>query len=128
MDRRNTIQKNLVLNAVRELGCHATADEIYNHIAELHPSISKGTVYRNLGILADMGEIRRIEIPGAADCYDHICERHFHVRCLKCGKVFDVDTEAMPDLFKSIRDAHGFEFLDYDIVFKGICPECSTDK
>ena len=128
MNRRNTIQRNMVLTAVRELGCHATADEVYNHIAKVHPSISKGTVYRNLNILADSGEIRRIEVPGAADCFDHICERHFHVKCIKCGKVFDVDAIDMPDLTGSIKDNHGFEFLDYDIVFKGICPECMNKE
>ena len=124
MNRRNTIQKELVLRAVRELGCHATAEEIYNHIIGRHPSVSKGTVYRNLNILADAGEIRRIEIPGAADCYDHFCERHYHVKCVSCGRVFDAETGELPDLLGSIRDSRGFEFLDYDIIFKGICPDC----
>ena len=127
MNRRNTIQKNLVLDAVRELGCHATAEEVYSHITRLHPSVSRGTVYRNLNILAEEGEIRRVEIPGAADRYDHVCGRHFHVRCVKCGRVFDVDTGDVPDLLGSIKDAGGFEFFDYDIVFKGICPECRKE-
>ena len=124
MNRRNTIQRDLVLGAVRELGCHATAEEVYGHIAENYPSISKGTVYRNLAVLVDEGAIRRVEIPQAADCFDHVCERHYHVRCVACGKVYDVDMEWMGDLTERVRDMHGFDFLEYDLVFKGVCPAC----
>ena len=124
MNKRNTIQRQMVLNTVTELGNHATAEEIYQRIAEKNPQISKGTVYRNLGVLAQERQIRKIEIPGAADCYDHIPQTHYHVRCVKCGRVFDVDMELIPNLTERIGDAHGFDFLDYDIIFKGICPEC----
>ena len=127
MNRRNTVQKNMVLRAVGELASHATADEIYQHIILQHPSVSKGTVYRNLNILAEEGKILRIEIPGAADHYDHVVEKHFHVKCVRCGRVFDVETDAVPDLIGSIRDTRGFEFLHYDVVFKGICPECRKE-
>jgi len=124
MARRNTIQKNLVLNSVRQLKNHATADEIYNLIVEEHPSIGRGTVYRNLRILVEDCEIRKVEIPGDADRFDHICGKHYHVRCVKCGKVFDVDMNPLPDLQGKIKDTQGIEFFDYDIVFKGICPDC----
>ncbi len=124
MNRRDTIQKRLVTDAVRELGCHATAEEVYAHITEVYPSISKGTVYRNLNTLSEDGEIRRIEVPGAADHFDHNCEDHYHVICVRCGKVFDVDMEPLPSLTERINDTHGFDFLDFDIIFKGICPEC----
>ena len=124
MNKRDTIQKKLVLDAVRELGCHATAQEVYEHIAADYPSISKGTVYRNLNSLSEDGEIRRIEAPGAADHYDHNCKNHYHIICVKCGKVFDVDMEPIASLTDRINDTHGFDFFDCDIVFKGICPEC----
>ena len=62
--RRNTIQRAIVLEAVNNLHCHATADELYKEIIKKHPTISKATVYRNLNLLSEMGEIRRLEIPG----------------------------------------------------------------
>jgi len=128
VERRNTIQRELVLNAVRAMGCHATAEEIFNKIAEEYPTISKGTVYRNLKILAESGSIKRVEVPGAADCYDHITSNHYHVRCIKCGRVFDVDMDEISDISEKIKDKRGFSFLDFDIVFKGICPKCSDLK
>ncbi|MDD6142906.1 MAG: transcriptional repressor, partial [bacterium] len=67
MARRNTIQRSLVLEAVNRLHSHATADEVYEEIIQEYPTISKATVYRNLNLLSEMGEIRRLEIPGSAD-------------------------------------------------------------
>ena len=96
--KRKTIQRALVLEAVNKLQCHATVEEIYQMVASEHPNISKGTVYRNLNQLADSGEIRKLEIPGGADRFDHRCHNHYHVKCLKCGRVFDVDMEYIADL------------------------------
>ena len=124
MERRNTIQKELVLNAVLQMRRHVTADEVYETVCREHPNIGKGTVYRNLGILAEEGKIRKVEIPNGPDRFDFTLERHYHVRCVECGRVFDVEMDAIEDLDERVRDKHGFEFLDYDILFKGICPDC----
>lgn len=126
MIKRNTIQCTLVLETVNKLQCHATAEEIYNAIIQEHPTISKGTVYRNLNRLAEMGQIRKMEIPGGADRFDHLCHDHCHVKCEKCGRVFDVDMEYITGLEKNIKDSHGFQFTGYDILFKGICPSCKN--
>lgn len=127
MKRRDTIQRALVFDAVNQLRCHATADEIYDELVKEHPHISRGTVYRNLQRLCDMGQIRKREIPGGADRFDHLCSNHYHATCVKCGRVCDVDTEYMEDLEKSIKDIRGFEFTGHDIVFKGICSACNRN-
>ena len=124
MANRNTIQRALVLEAVNRLRCHATADEIYEEIKREHPYIGRATVYRNLNLLSDMGEIRKIGIPGGADRFDHRCHDHCHVKCETCGRVFDVDMDYVAGLEKNIKDTHGFEFLGYDILFRGLCPDC----
>lgn len=126
--RRSTIQRSLVLEAVCKLQCHANADEIYNEIVITHPHISRTTVYRNLNLLSDMGKLRKVEIPGGAVCFDHNLHNHFHVTCERCGRVFDVDMEYVDDLEKNIKDTHGFDFIGYDIIFRGICPECKNKK
>lgn len=123
MFKRNTIQRDLVLKAVRKLKCHPTAEEVYAEVAKEYPTISRGTVYRNLNQLASSGEISSREIPSGANCYDHRCDEHYHAKCLRCGKVFDVDMEYIPDLGKNINDPHGFEFSGYDLVFKGVCAD-----
>ena len=124
MQRRNTIQCTLVLETVNKLKFHATADEVYDAIVREHPNISKATVYCNLQRLCETGDICKREMPGGADRFDHLCGNHYHVRCVRCGRVFDVDMEYQANLERSIRDTHGFVFTEHDIVFKGICPDC----
>lgn len=60
--------------------------------------------------------------------FDFTLKNHYHVRCVKCGDVSDVDMDEIPDLLKRIHDTHGIEYLDYDISFKGICRRISGKK
>lgn len=124
MQRRNTVQKDLVLRAVQEMHQHVTADEVYAYINKLHPNVGRGTVYRNLGILAEEGMIRRVEIPNGPDRFDHTLKTHYHIICIRCGKVIDADMDEVKGLEQKIRDTHGAEILNYDILFKGICKRC----
>ena len=107
MERRNTIQRDITLQAVRSLKNHATADEIYTYVSQEHPRIGKGTIYRNLNILAEEGKIRKLEIPGGPDCFDHNCTEHHHMRCVRCGRVFDVDLKPLPKLDDLVRAPQG---------------------
>ena len=66
MEKRNTIQKQLVLDAVFRLANHPTAEEVYAEVARSHPTVSKATVYRNLGSLSEDGLLRHIKMPGGA--------------------------------------------------------------
>lgn len=126
MNSRNTIQRALVLKTVNELGCHVTADEVYDTIVKTHSDISRGTVYRNLKLLSERGEIRKVAIPSGADRYDHICYPHYHVMCIKCGRIFDVEMQYIINLEESITDTRGFRFEGHDIIFKGTCPDCNS--
>ena len=128
MNNRHTLQRDLILEAVKELHCHATADDVYDLIVTKHPNISRGTVYRNLKLLSDIGEIRKVEITSGADRFDHECHAHYHARCIKCNKVFNVEMDFIDDLQKNIKDTHGFEFTGHDLIFKGICLECNSLK
>ena len=126
-NRRNTIQKDLVRNAVYEMKRHVTANEVYEFIKESYPTIGKGTIYRNLDILVEVGALRKVVVSEGPNRFDFTLKNHYHVRCVKCGEVSDVDMDEIPDLMKKIHDTHGIEFLDYDISFKGICPKCRKE-
>lgn len=127
MERRNTVQKELVLNAVRSMKSHVTAEEVHEYITATHPNISKGTVYRNLNILSEAGEIRKVEVADGPVRYDFTLADHYHVRCIKCGDVSDVDIDVLPSITDKIKETHGMHFLSYDILFRGICEKCQTE-
>ncbi len=123
MERRNTIQKEIIKDAVIKMKSHVSADDVYEYINKEHPSIGKGTVYRNLNILSQEGEIRKVEVPDGPDCFDFTLKNHYHCKCIKCQRIFDVDIEEI-NLMDKIIDTHGFKFMSYDIFFKGICKDC----
>lgn len=124
MDKRNTIQKELVLKAVREMRRHVTAEEVYEYIKNDYPNIGKGTVYRNLGTLSEEGEVKRVEIADGPDRFDFTLREHYHIECVNCGNVFDVDMDAINDMEERIKSKHGMDIISYDILFKGICSDC----
>ena len=68
--RRNTIQKDLIRHAVYEMKRHVTANEVYEFIKERYPTIGKGTIYRNLDIVAEEGAIRKVEVPDGPNRFD----------------------------------------------------------
>ena len=118
----------MVLSAVNELHSHVTADQIYQYIKAKYPSIGRGTVYRNLGILVEEGKVRKVEVPDGSDRFDFTLENHYHVECVKCGGVFDVDMDVISELEKKITHTHGIQELRADIFCKGICPECQKKE
>lgn len=122
--KRNTIQKEIILEAVNELACHATSEMVYEHIHGKHPSISKATVYRNLRSLADDNLIRKISLPGEVDRFDHIIVPHYHARCNKCGKIFDVRIKAVNHIEDQIQLPEGFVSSNHEILFTGLCKSC----
>ena len=124
---RNTRQRALVLEAVRSLHNHPTSADVYDAVREKHPSISRATVYRNLNVLTEQGEVLHIPVAGGADRYDFRCDCHYHAICRECGVVYDVE---MPSegLLSSVRDTHGFLIEGFDIIFTGLCPDCANPK
>ena len=128
--KRNTIQRKLVLDAVLSLHNHPTAEDIYQKIAKTHKSISRGTVYRNLNLLVEDRFISKVSLYDGADRFDYKLHRHNHVKCGECGNVFDAPAANDNELDELIRlnqaaaESSDFEILGYEIIFNGICPKC----
>lgn len=125
---RNTLQREIVLEAVHALASHPTPESVYAYINLRYPNISRSTVYRNLSILAENGHILRVRIPNAADRFDFNTAAHYHVFCTKCGRVDDVKMPFNACLIDDIEDARSYVITDYSLVFSGICPECNKNN
>ena len=111
---RMTRQRAVILEELRKLKSHPTADELYSIVRERLPRISLGTVYRNLDFLADSGEIRRLEAAGSTKRFDGDISNHQHVRCIYCGRVGDVE------------DVMGFaSILSSRVEYDGVCETCA---
>jgi Fe2+ or Zn2+ uptake regulation protein len=123
--RRNTVQKQLILSAVGELDVHATAEQVYEHVALAHPTISKATVYRNLRQMAESGELIDIGSFHGSTHYDHRCHEHSHFVCDSCKQVFDVEGD-FSDMIDRAEKTHGVTINSYQLSFSGICQKCES--
>lgn len=121
--RRQTRQRQLVLDTVKERLDHPTADMLYLDVRKKDEKISRGTVYRNLNVLADEGEILHIKVPGV-DRFDWRTDYHYHVLCTGCGKVSDLDEKYNKALDRRIGKESGYQIARHRTIFEGLCPEC----
>jgi len=118
-----TRQRKTILNIIKISNEHMTAEEIYMKAKKVMPSIAIGTVYRNLGLMTEAGEIRRIPIPDSPDRYDKSTKPHEHLVCQKCGEVHDVFIDG---LMEYLSRQTGVEITGYDLSLRFICENCRT--
>lgn len=123
MQRRNTRQRDLVLQAVMSLHDHPTADDIYTFVRTQDSHISRGTVYRNLNLLAEEGAIIDVKIPGGSR-FDYRTDDHAHLYCSECGRVLDVPNPFTTEEARKLEAVSGYAHITHYTMFSGICPEC----
>lgn len=125
MKRRNTHQRQLVLEAVQGRCDHPTAEQIYQDVHAKDEHISRGTVYRNLNILGEEGQLLEVETP-KAHRFDLRCDLHPHMVCTGCGHVCDAPVEYMESLDAQVASKSGFVITGHQTVFRGLCPQCAA--
>lgn len=123
---RMTKQRAVILETLRSLNTHPTADELYAIVKKKLPRISLGTVYRNLDLLSSSGEINLLEQAGQQKRFDGNTAPHYHVRCTACGKVGDIFTAEAPLPETENLKVEHFTIHSADITFYGICKDCEN--
>ena len=126
--RRNTHQRDIIREVLKGNLDHLTAEEIFIRAKQLDSKISRATVYRNLAILEDEGEIRHLTAPFGPDHYDSILKDHYHCICKICGRVFDTKVAYLEELDHSDLGVEGFKLDSHDLIFIGTCEECAKEK
>ena len=122
--QRNTVQRRMVLDAVKKLDYHPTVDEVFAEVCKGHPSISKTTVYRNLRQLAYNNAIRQVFMADGLERYDFVTERHSHFSCKKCGGIIDVEVGYFESLDELVCEKYGFMVDEHNVMFTGVCVDC----
>jgi Fur family peroxide stress response transcriptional regulator len=124
---RTTRQREAVREAVRRLGCHPSADAVYEEVRKSVSGISLGTVYRNLRLLSEAGEIAALDVAGSACRYDACVAEHYHFRCEKCGELIDVTVPIDPDLDHKVQQLTGLDVRCHVLEFRGLCDRCQDN-
>ena len=115
---RNTKQKELVLNIVKNSYNHDSANDIYEIAKELMPNISLGTIYRILNEFEQMNIIKKIHTSDNIEHYDYIRHEHYHFICNNCKEIKDLDE----------YDLNITDFKVEDVIFYGLCDKCVKEE
>ena len=125
---RMTRQRKKILEVLKNTTSHPTADWIYEQVKKEIPSISLGTIYRNLNVLAEMGEIIILEYSGGKSRFDGNPQQHYHLKCNNCGTVTDIDLTVKQELNERAARKTNYEICYHRLEFYGLCPDCQQEK
>lgn len=103
---------------------HPTADTVYMNVRREYPNISLGTVYRNLSLLADLGEIKRLRVGDGVDHFDADTSQHYHVVCTVCGSVTDLKIQGIDRITDIANTSFDGEIQGHVTYFYGLCGDC----
>ena len=128
MRHRQTRQRELILEIVRSTMDHPTAEWVYRQARRRLARISLGTVYRNLKELAGEGIIRELHSGGHSARFDGNTGRHYHIRCVSCGRVNDLPISVDRRLEEEAGRAVNYRILGHQVEIQGVCPICQVKE
>jgi Fe2+ or Zn2+ uptake regulation protein len=121
---RMTRQRAVILEELRKVNTHPSADEVYTMVRKRLPRISLGTVYRNLEILSESGEIQTLELGCTLKRFDGTVKNHYHIRCQRCDRVVDAPVNVNLGIEQELKVMTDYQIIGHQLEFIGICPEC----
>ncbi len=120
-----TNQRKIILEAVaHQVGWHVHPKDIYSYVAKKDPNIGMATVYRTLKMLEDMDLLNKVYLMGTQDLKPSTHGVHYHLVCLKCGKIIDAKDMLLEDINSKIKKKYGFIPTQTKLSFFGMCKEC----
>ncbi len=122
--RKYSHQREIILSNLKSRRDHPTADMVYESVRKEQPNISLGTVYRNLALLADDGQILKLSTGNGPDHFDGFVEPHNHFLCRGCGELVDMDFELNDDIVSRASSSFDGEIDGYGLMFYGKCNKC----
>ena len=121
---RMTRQRKVILEELRRINNHPSADELYERVRQLLPRISLGTVYRNLDVLSELGEIQRLELSGSLKRFDGNPRKHYHIRCMNCDRIDDAPLAFQKNIEDQLNGETDYKIMGHRLEFVGLCPAC----
>lgn len=115
----------MIFNQVKNFPVHPTAEDVYTALKRDNPGLSLGTVYRNLNLLFELGELKKLHIDSSKDRFDARTDPHGHLLCTKCGRVFDIEDDAANGIEQRILERYGHIAEEVSLNIKGICQSCA---
>ena len=119
-------QRQAILNELCSRCDHPTAEQIYFKLKDQYPSLSLATVYRNLKLLEENNIVMRISCP-EADRFDGKTKQHYHMTCLNCSQIVDLEIEN-DEQIDAIPKAFGGKITGHSLMYYGYCEKCTKES
>jgi Fe2+ or Zn2+ uptake regulation protein len=120
-----TSQRRAVLEALKEVQGHPSAEDIYLLVKKKNPRVALGTVYQALSVLEEIGVVTSKRWSESPTRYDLNVAPHLDIRCAGCGEVSEIPGVELGELEEHIRDNTSYEVTRTTMVIEGFCPACT---
>ena len=128
MTLKHSNQREAIKSFLMTRRDHPTADIVYSHLREEFPNISLGTVYRNLNLLSEIGEVLRLRVGDGIDHFDATVEPHYHFVCTECGSVIDLNLSSFTQINEIADASFDGKISGHVTYFYGTCQDCIHNK
>lgn len=126
---RNTSQRALILEIVRQGNGHLDANEVYRRARQKKPRLSLSTVYRTMQTLKKLDLIDEVHIDETHHHYEiKRSGEHHHLVCIGCGKVIEFRYPLTEQIEKNVPEARDFDIAESEIRIKGYCSSCQENR
>jgi Fur family transcriptional regulator, stress-responsive regulator len=126
--QRVTPQRLILHRLLRAGPQHLTAEELLDRSRAQLPNVSLPTIYATLDLFEELGVIRRVPGTGPAQVYDSRADRHHHLRCVRCGRVSDLEADVDLGGVAGAARGQGFVPERVELTVSGLCPACARDS
>lgn len=127
MNKRSR-QREAVIRVLRNTSSHPDAKWIYEEVKREIPGISLATVYRNLRLLKEAGEIAELPVTDNNAHFDYNTENHYHFRCDRCGRILDLDAPVDRSIEERLAGNTGLKVTHHRLELGGLCLDCQKIK
>jgi Fur family peroxide stress response transcriptional regulator len=142
MVRKHSKKRDQILTMIRSTLSHPSAHWVYEQLKPVIPGLSLGTVYRNISLFLEEGEVISVGVVRGEERFDGRVRPHPHFVCSRCGKIIDIPGPAHETLEDAAKAALGETpgaaslgelaspalHIDHRrTVFYGLCEECHRE-
>lgn len=119
-----TPQRLAIYAALTSQKWHPNAENIYQKLHPVYPSMSFATVYKAVEILSEINAIRVLSTEEGNFRFDGNTDNHQHIQCVKCGEIEDVEVPHIASITSKVAKSSGYEIKKREFYFFGVCPKC----
>lgn len=127
--RKYSRKREAILEAIYASHDHPSAESVYNELKPVYPDLSLGTVYRNIALFKDSGEVASLGVVNGHERFDGKTGPHPHFICQKCGRIDDIETKFdVSAMDMDVETELSCVVTQLDLVFRGLCGRCSEER